>query len=122
MDECLRPATHRISGDTDLSLVACDLGFGTGTFASLKLTHVIPKRRLTESYMEQLLREMNYSLRLLAAKRGHRVPTRSRLRQLWENIVVRRRGRREFRFYRATHLGTKMADAEIRNWTNGRKH
>jgi len=104
------------SGDTDLALVSCDLGFGTGLFTSLKLTHVIPSRRLTEEYIRQLLRGMNYSLRLLIAKRGHTLSNPSWMRKLLDNLGALRRGRRELSFHRAARDGRMIADAEIRRW------
>jgi len=97
------------SGDTDLALVGCDLGLGTGLFASLKLTHLIHKGRLSEAYMERMLREMNYSVAILAAKRGHPLPRASWPRRLWESVAAWRRGSRESRFYRASARGTQSA-------------
>ena len=105
------------SGDTDLALVSCDLGFGTGLFTSLKLIHVISGRRLTETYIAQLLRGMNYSLRLLIAKRGHTLSRSSWLRRSLDSVAALRRGRREFSFHRAAMNGRRIADAEIRQWT-----
>jgi glycosyltransferase involved in cell wall biosynthesis len=104
------------SGDTDLALVACDMGLGVGLFAALKLTHLIHKGRLTESYMERMLRAMTYSLRILAAKRGHAPTKVGWPRRLWGSLSAWHRGQREFRFHRASIQGVKAADAEIRNW------
>jgi glycosyltransferase involved in cell wall biosynthesis len=102
------------SGDTDLALVGCDLRLGTGLFASLNLTHLIPKWRLTEAYMAKMLREMMYSVAILAGKRGHKMPSTSWGRRLWESMGAwRRGGAREFRFYRAASLGAAMAAREI---------
>jgi glycosyltransferase involved in cell wall biosynthesis len=109
------------SGDTDLALVACDRGFGVGLFAALKLTHLIHRGRLTEPYMQQMLREMNYSLRILAAKRGHAVSSPSWLRRSWESVAAWRRGQREFNFYRASLKGGTAADSEIRKWGSGNR-
>jgi glycosyltransferase involved in cell wall biosynthesis len=104
------------SGDTDLALVACDLRLGVGLFAALRLTHLIHKGRLTEAYMERMLREMTYSLRVLAAKRGHSAPAPGWLRSSWESIAAWRRGWRDFRFYRASLKGAKAAQLEIARW------
>jgi glycosyltransferase involved in cell wall biosynthesis len=41
-------------GDSDLVWTAIDLGMGTGRFTSLRLTHLIPKQRLTENYIVKL--------------------------------------------------------------------
>jgi glycosyltransferase involved in cell wall biosynthesis len=104
------------SGDTDLALVACDMGFGVGLYTALKLTHLIHKGRLTEPYMERMLREMNYSLRILAAKRGYAVSSPTWLRRSWDSVAAWRRGQREFNFYRATRKGANAAHAEISKW------
>jgi glycosyltransferase involved in cell wall biosynthesis len=104
------------AGDTDLALVGCDMGLGAGLFSALKLTHLIHKGRLTEGYMERMLREMTYSLEILAAKRGHPVANRSWLGRLWGTAAALRRGRREFRFHRATLIGASAAHAEVASW------
>ncbi|MDP0499563.1 MAG: glycosyltransferase [Verrucomicrobiota bacterium JB022] len=41
-------------GDTDLALTACDVGLGVGAFPSLTLQHLIPARRLTLEYINNL--------------------------------------------------------------------
>lgn len=41
-------------GDTELANCSIQLGLGTGRFSSLKLTHLIPKGRLTEDYVVKL--------------------------------------------------------------------
>jgi len=56
--------------DNDLAYTACDLGLAMGMFARLRLTHLIPKERLTEEYMLRLIEAMSYSSCLLGAMRG----------------------------------------------------
>jgi glycosyltransferase involved in cell wall biosynthesis len=41
-------------GDTEISFVSCSHGLGIGIFPELKLTHLIPKHRLSEDYMIRL--------------------------------------------------------------------
>jgi glycosyltransferase involved in cell wall biosynthesis len=41
-------------GDSDLAWCATDAGLGTGRFYRLKMTHLIPKNRLTEDYVTRL--------------------------------------------------------------------
>ena len=41
-------------GDSDLAWCASDAGMGTGRFCKLKMTHLIPKNRLTEDYIIRL--------------------------------------------------------------------
>lgn len=43
--------------DMDLAFTACDLGYASGVFPELQLTHLIPSSRLTLPY----LRKLNYS-------------------------------------------------------------
>ncbi|MBV9105715.1 MAG: glycosyltransferase, partial [Verrucomicrobia bacterium] len=42
-------------GDTDIGLLACELGLGTASFIRLKITHLIPERRTTQEYMSRLV-------------------------------------------------------------------
>jgi glycosyltransferase involved in cell wall biosynthesis len=41
-------------GDVEISFVARDIGFGTGVFPELKLVHLIPKERVSPSYLLKL--------------------------------------------------------------------
>ena len=46
-----RKGTAVIGGeDREICLVCCSAGFGIGVFPELKLTHLIPRRRLSEDY------------------------------------------------------------------------
>jgi hypothetical protein len=56
--------------DSDLAYTACDMGFGMGTFPQLKLTHLIPKRRLERKYLLRLTEDSAYSFHLLRYQRG----------------------------------------------------
>jgi glycosyltransferase involved in cell wall biosynthesis len=42
------------AGDVELSYVACSLGLGRGLFPELKLTHLMPKERLSEDYLVRI--------------------------------------------------------------------
>jgi len=48
-------------GDTDMAFTACDLGLGTGFFHKLKLTHLIPSRRVELRYLLSLREGMSFS-------------------------------------------------------------
>jgi hypothetical protein len=62
-----RTGTSLLSGgDNDLSACACDIGLGVGLIASLKLTHLIPPDRLTESYLVRLTEGIYFSAVVLA--------------------------------------------------------
>jgi glycosyltransferase involved in cell wall biosynthesis len=71
-------------GDTDLAFMTCDLGFGTGLFKDLKLTHLIPKERLTEDYFVKVTEMTSYSWEILLAIRGEWRPPPPL--SLWQRI------------------------------------
>jgi hypothetical protein len=112
-------------GDNDLAACACDLGLGVGLIAALKLTHLIPRERLTEAYLVRLTEGIHFSSTLLDAARG--VPPRPRdllgsladvLRTLRQKAPHRRILRAAFRGRnRATRLilakpGSTVSDRE----------
>jgi len=99
--------------DSDLAITACEMGFGTGLFQSLRLKHIIPAWRLEEDYLVALAEGMSRSLALLQASRGARPRRSSWPRRIWGHVSALRRGAREFRFYRASDRGVKMALREI---------
>ena len=53
------------SEDIDMAYTAIDMGYHCGLFKDLKLTHIIPKRRLTDEYMLNLVKYNNISSMLL---------------------------------------------------------
>jgi glycosyltransferase involved in cell wall biosynthesis len=65
-------------GDSDLAWTAVDLGMGTGRFKSLGLTHLIPKRRLTEDYIVKLQASFVYCRIILDSLRGASPPKRKK--------------------------------------------
>ena len=48
-------------GDNDLAACACDLELGVGLIKALKLTHLIPKQRLTLDYLSRLAESIQFS-------------------------------------------------------------
>jgi glycosyltransferase involved in cell wall biosynthesis len=62
-------------GDTDLAYTACDLGMGVGRIRSLHLGHIIPARRLEESYLLQLCEGTWFSTTILHSLRGISPPS-----------------------------------------------
>jgi glycosyltransferase involved in cell wall biosynthesis len=87
-------------GDTDLVWCAIDLGMGSGRFKNLKLTHLIPRERLTKDYITQLFAGFIASDVILTAIRNSNLMSR-------ESIVAE-----IFRFLRqymrARGLGKKI--------------
>lgn len=53
------------SGDIDLAFCACDIGLGIGRFQSLVITHLIPRSRCEEAYLDRLAYGIGYSSTLL---------------------------------------------------------
>jgi glycosyltransferase involved in cell wall biosynthesis len=101
--------------DVDMALTACDLGYGTGLFACLKLTHLIRSERVEEPYLLKLMEGMNYSLRALAAHRGQPLPRLTLPRLVWGHLRALTRGLREFRLYRACCRGGRAAEREFQS-------
>jgi glycosyltransferase involved in cell wall biosynthesis len=64
-----RAGSKLFSGeDSEICYVACDIGLGVGIFPELKLTHLIPKERLSEDYLVKLGEGHGTSNDLLAYK------------------------------------------------------
>jgi hypothetical protein len=104
-------------GDSDLAMTACDLGFGTGLFRALQLTHLIPADRLQEPYLLDLMEGMAYSLAILKALRGPLPKPSSWPRFIWGHLTALHRGLREFRFHRASVRGARAASRAIASWS-----
>jgi len=108
-------------GDSDLALTACDLGLGVGRFARLRLKHLIPRERLTETYLSRLAESMACSSKVLLSLRGATQPEpsglllriRRAIRSLW--AIRSRDARRRLRLQIATERGRVRADALIRS-------
>jgi glycosyltransferase involved in cell wall biosynthesis len=105
-------------GDSDLAFTACDMGFGTGQFIALKLTHLLPKSRLDEAYLLRLVEGMYYSHTILDAFRGKfpdQSPNslRTRLREAYCLFTMNAIDRR---FYNAQKRGLALAIQEIKQF------
>ncbi|MBV8508401.1 MAG: glycosyltransferase family 2 protein [Alphaproteobacteria bacterium] len=61
-------------GDTEISIVCCNLGLGTGVFPELKLAHLIPRHRVSEEYFVRLAEGTYVSDFLLGYKWRHIIP------------------------------------------------
>jgi len=60
-----------MGGDLDLAWCATDMGLGTGRFRSLRMTHLISKGRMTESYLVRSQAGCAASYKILEAIRDH---------------------------------------------------
>jgi hypothetical protein len=63
------------AGDSDMALCSCDLGLAVGVFPELKLTHLIPKRRVQKDYLLQLAEGMECSHSMLRFLRDGELPS-----------------------------------------------
>ena len=103
--------------DIDLALTACDLGWGTGQFKSLKLTHLISANRIRENYLLQIVKGTSYSGILMNAIRGKQAPPQPCFSQkLFQSYVRWRMKPIERRFYDARREGINLALKEIASW------
>ena len=101
--------------DIDMAFTACDLGFGTGLFRTLKLTHLMPANRLQEAYLLKLIEGLTYSVAVLESFRG-----KTPLRYSWRAKILNYFRRlflnpRERRFRDAHFRGLNLAIREIEN-------
>jgi glycosyltransferase involved in cell wall biosynthesis len=77
--------------DNEICYMACEMGLGMGTFPGLKMTHIVPRQRVTEDYFLQLLEGNAFSHAILNFKwRGERPFTWGILSYL--RALVTRRG------------------------------
>jgi hypothetical protein len=101
-------------GDSDLALTACDIGLGTGQFTSLKLTHLIPARRLQEEYLLQLVKGIAYSSAILQSFRGVVTPQKPcRSERILKQYMRWRLDSRSRQFDDAQQEGFLLACKEI---------
>jgi glycosyltransferase involved in cell wall biosynthesis len=112
-----RAGTSLVSGgDNDLSACALDIGLGWGVIASLRLTHLIPKERLSEEYLLRLVEAVAYSSLILRSFRAEASDgaspsgLASRAAGLARKI---RMSRRERRFHAAVTRGETRAREEL---------
>jgi glycosyltransferase involved in cell wall biosynthesis len=99
-------------GDTDLALVASDLGMVTGQFVALTLTHLIPAVRLEEAYLLRLIECMGYSHMVLHSLRNP-LPTRSLPRYLFRQLRALLMSQQDRKFFYAEQRGINLALADL---------
>lgn len=100
--------------DFDLGLTAVSLGYGTGSFVRLRLTHLMPAARVQESYLQRLVAGHARSTVLLHALHGRAVaPRRGWIARLRHWRYLRRLGPVERRIARARARGEAEAFQEL---------
>lgn len=99
------------AGDLDLATTACDLGLGNALFASLKLTHLIPRERLGEDYLLRLMEAQTFSAVVLDSFRSNgRAPLRASLRTaVADRLRLAMMDGRDRRFVLAARTGHRKA-------------
>jgi glycosyltransferase involved in cell wall biosynthesis len=95
--------------DSDLALVACDIGLGMGQFKALKLTHLIPSSRLQEEYLIKLTESMVFSKVILDSLRGKYPQKPSWGTQIKQYYKRSRKSAMERRFHDAVQRGYGLA-------------
>jgi glycosyltransferase involved in cell wall biosynthesis len=60
--------------DLEINYLACQSGYGMGIFPELKLTHLIPKQRITENYLLKIVEAAALANLLLDYKLEGRIP------------------------------------------------
>jgi glycosyltransferase involved in cell wall biosynthesis len=109
-----RQGTRLSSGeDTDLALVAGDLGMSTGQFVALQLTHLIPAARLEEDYLLRLTECMAYSHMVLHSLRNELPPTRSLPKYLFHKLRALSMSRQDRKFFDAEQRGMNLAITDL---------
>ena len=106
-------------GDTDLASTACDMGFGVGLFASLRVNHLIPPSRLSEEYLQKLVEGMAFSGIILQSFRGKAQASSSSVKtRIADQIRKVFMNRRDRRFFNAVRSGEKRAMRFLANGHN----
>ena len=107
-------------GDTEISLVSCSHGLGTGIFPELKLTHLIPQQRVSEDYIVRFAEGTCLSNFLLHYKWRHVIPQSpysiKMALSFLKTILVHRGLDRDIRFawLRALNKAKKIIETDLR--------
>jgi glycosyltransferase involved in cell wall biosynthesis len=120
-----RMGTSLVSGgDVDLATCAIDLGYGTGRFMALHLTHLMPANRMKEEYLLRLVEGISYSGVIINSLRestadGSVFTWKRKVKEFLSFCLMSPRGRR---FYLAARRGMKRGQrklAEMKATGNG---
>jgi glycosyltransferase involved in cell wall biosynthesis len=105
------------AGDVDLALTAYDCNYGTGLFPSLRLTHLIPSKRLQAEYLLRLRRESRTSGHILDYIRNGIIPyntQKSLISLLIEKLRLLKRSPLDRKLYLADKKARDMSLNEIK--------
>jgi glycosyltransferase involved in cell wall biosynthesis len=112
--------------DTDMGWTSILLNKGTGCFARLRLCHLIPKDRLTESYIERLQMGSAYAEKILEQQdarsmQNHKGKVWNAVSYWAHYITASRLGRRLMKARRAGHKAAREAILNVRGASPARK-
>ena len=102
-------------GDNDLAACACHIGLGLGLIASLRLTHLISRERLTVDYLERLSEGIHYSSTLLDYEYGIGIHRRTALGRAADFLRTIRLEEPHGRILRAAFRGRERATRQLAN-------
>jgi glycosyltransferase involved in cell wall biosynthesis len=99
------------AGDLDLAATACDIGLGNALFASLGLTHLVPKERLNEEYLLRLMEGQTFSAVILNSFRSNSFPRvqPGLITRVMNGLRLIRMKPRNRRFFLAEQRGLRKA-------------
>lgn len=100
------------TGDMDLAFTSLDVGLGMGLFGGLKLTHLLPARRLSAEYLLRLVEDSTASYELFCRRRGLRTEPPSSRVDRWVAGYKR---------WRATPVQRQFAAARARGIARARE-
>jgi hypothetical protein len=119
-------ASYGAGEDIDMGWTSILLNKGTGCFARLRLRHLIPKERLTESYIEHLQIGSAYAEKILEQEDAGSLQNRKS--KVWNTvsywahyITASPLGRRLMRARRAGHKAAREAILKMRGASPARK-
>src|SRR6266480_6356357 len=99
--------------DIDMAFTACDMGLGIGSFASLRLLHLIPRQRLTDDYLFRLIEGFSYSETIVIALRRGIPAKQSRVDRLVDFYKSLRIPKLQRRMARAVAEGRTRAANDL---------
>jgi len=112
-----KPGKLFACGDDDIAMTACDLGLGKGVFPELKVTHLIPKTKMTDEFQIKNAQGKGYSATMLAFLRQGLLPAPggllARLNRLYRLSRMSPRRRAEGR---AIDEGVEEAVRDMQKW------
>jgi glycosyltransferase involved in cell wall biosynthesis len=106
--------------DTEMCFVCCSRGLGVGIFPELKMTHLIPHRRVSEDYIVRFAEGTTISNNLLRYKWQHIIPqspfSMKNLFSVLKTILLYRGVDRDVRFawVRGLVKARKIIEADLR--------